>query len=159
MPNESQHINWAIHSYDVIEYIAERPLFCDWMATMIFYSALHIIDGVLFRQEHDVGNRHGVDHNKRRGILRRADKYRTLYINYQKLYEHSQIARYLKHRHGSAMFFQQYMTYKEVITIALGKQLMAIVNAAILLVSADSKEELKTMASRISDLVKKTQTQ
>lgn len=159
MPNESQHINWAIHSYDVIEYIAERPLFCDWMATMIFYSALHIIDGVLFRQEHNTRNRHGVDHNKRRGILRRANKYKTLYMNYQKLYEHSQIARYLKPRHGRTMFFQQYMTHKEVIAIALGKQLMAIVNAAMVLVSTDSKQELKIMASRINKLAKRTRTQ
>jgi len=149
MPDEKQHIQWALHNIDVIQYLHEKPLFCDWVATVAFYAALHIVDAVLHHQETVYRRQHGFAHDQRRNILRQSGKYKGLYANYSKLRTHSQIARYLQLSRGGAMFFQQYMTFEQVTAVLLQQQLKTIMQLACKLVTTQSAGYLREAIGRI----------
>lgn len=143
MPNEVQHIQWALHNTDVIRYLLEKPLFCDWTATVSFYTALHIIDGVLFAQETNPNRKHGFSHDQRRKVLKKSSKYKKLYRYYHKLHKHSEVARYLKLKNGRVMFFQHYMASEEVKSVLLCQQLKPLMLEAAKLVSKSSAHDLE----------------
>ena len=150
MPNEVQHIQWALHNLDVIVYLLAEPTYCDWTATVSFYTALHIVDAVLFAQETSPDRRHGFSHDQRRRTLKKSAKYQELYRYYHNLHKHSEVSRNLKLSHGKAMFFQQYMTWEEVKSVLLRQQLTPLMLEAAKLLGEQSANDLKDATASLA---------
>jgi hypothetical protein len=66
--------------------------FPDWVTTVAFYKALHIVEAVF---ANDINVRHGTGHEHRERVLKTTTKYRHLYKYYRPLYTASVKARYL----------------------------------------------------------------
>jgi hypothetical protein len=71
MPDGAEHARLALHNMDVAAYLLEKPTFSDWAATVIFYSALHIVEIVLCSSKNPLGTKHCHDHGAREQILKR----------------------------------------------------------------------------------------
>ena len=93
MPNEDSHITLAIHNQKVIDYlIKDSEEYSDWITTVAFYKALHIIEAIFFKDK-VIG--HGHSHEDRERFLKNNKKYSHIFKNYRPLWAASMIARYL----------------------------------------------------------------
>ena len=113
MPAEKDHQALAQHNQDTIDYLlAGGDRFPDWIITVAFYKALHVIDAMFAR--HFDG--HGVDHRIRGEYLKKDNRYRLIYRHYKALKEASSAARYLSETcvGGSYKTFTNYATMEDV---------------------------------------------
>lgn len=142
MPNEEQHIQWALHNIDVINHLYENQLFCDWVATVAFYTGLHIIEAVLFADKGTQG-KHGVDHHRRKITLKQTNRFLKLYQHYRPLHSAAQVARYIEDSAGTPTFFQSYMSATEVRDTLLQHHLVQIMKSAMKFLCASCVSDLK----------------
>lgn len=99
MPKENDHLVLAQHNQEAIDFLLTGgDRFPDWIATVAFYKALHLIDALLDREY----GLDGIDHGNRRHILKQNRRYRVIYEHYKAMEEASTIARYLAAPGGSA---------------------------------------------------------
>lgn len=97
MPSESDHLVLAAHNQDTVDFLLTGgDRFPDWVVTVAFYKALHLVDAMLDRLE----GKHGVDHRTRSTILRGNRRYLNVLKHYNALKEASVVARYLSARRG-----------------------------------------------------------
>jgi len=111
MPSESEHVQQGLHNIKVIDYLRRNPEFCDWTATVTFYTALHVVEAVFFHDRAHTNHRHGQSHENRERILKGTNSYQNIHRHYRPLQSASVVARYL-HQRGTT--FQQYMSTKKV---------------------------------------------
>jgi hypothetical protein len=71
---------------------AASPPFSDWVTTVAFYKAVHLVEAV-FDHDH-LG--HSGDHRQRAVFLKSKPRYQMLFQNYRPLKSASEIARYLR---------------------------------------------------------------
>ena len=99
MPTSGSHTTQARHNIDFMNKINNDPninnIFLDWIATTIFYTALHYNDGFF----HTFLNLHPSDHGQRIDILSREvrkGKYfsKKYFESYKRLMNDSEMARY-----------------------------------------------------------------
>ena len=113
MPSEEAHIRLAIRNQTALDYLAtEVDKYAEWVATVAFYKALHVVEAV-FARDKAIG--HGRDHGPRHQYLKRNNRYQHIWKNYWNLWRASTVARYLEdngHTHGS---FAEYMTPDQVV--------------------------------------------
>ena len=101
MPSEQDHAALAAHNQDTIDYLLNAgEKFADWVVTVAFYRAVHLVDAML---DH-IDGAHGVDHAHRSDLLRANRSYANVLMHYNALKEASTIARYLSDRRGSRSF-------------------------------------------------------
>jgi hypothetical protein len=94
MPNERSHLALANHNQDLLDrLVVEIDAFPDWVATVAFYKALHVVEAV-FACENPA--RHGADYVNRERILKSSPKYEHIYRHYRVLYSASMVARYMQ---------------------------------------------------------------
>lgn len=96
----------AVHNQRVLDCLVERiDEFPDWVATVAFYKALHVVEAVFYRAP-GVRN-HGQSHEDRENILKRTRRFRELYNHYRPLWSASMVARYIGDRETK---FTDYMS-------------------------------------------------
>ncbi len=106
MPSESDHLALAVHNQETVDFLLTGgDRFPDWVVTVAFYKALHLVDAMLDRLE----GRHGVDHRTRSAILRGNHRYLNVLKHYNALKEASVVARYLSDQRGP----QSYKTFAD----------------------------------------------
>ncbi len=131
MPNDSQHVNLALHNLDTSHYLLEKDEFSDWAACLAFYAALHIVDAVLFRKEGDSRRKHGGTHSLREDILKRTNKYTEIYRHYNKLQRAAYVARYLQEpRQRRVTLFNDYLSPKQVRDKVIKHWLWCVIKSA-----------------------------
>ncbi len=126
MPNDREHIQWSLHNIDVISYLSKEPCFCDWTATVSFYTALHIIEAVFYRTSTSDRSKHGVCHENRMKLLKQTHQFEKIYRHYRILYSTSRIARYIQNSEGSSIYFPKYMPHEKVISCLVQHELRHI---------------------------------
>lgn len=125
MPNELSHLALANHNQELLaELIPKIDKFPDWVATVAFYKALHVVEAV-FASETPV--RHGVDHPNRERCLKADKRYTHIYRHYRPLYAASMVARYMQDGHTS---FADYMNPQTVIQTLLNHDLHQLETSA-----------------------------
>lgn len=142
MPNEKSHLALANHNQDLLDQLVPKvEEFPDWVATVAFYKALHVVEAVLA-----CGNpaQHGVDHPKRERTLKSNHKYKNIYQNYRPLYAASLVARYMK---DDQTDFTSYLSPAEVINKLLRHRLHQLERSALKQLKTPSL--LVTCASRL----------
>ncbi len=130
MPNESEHIQLALHNIEVIHYLLDKPKFSDWTATVTFYTALHIVEAVFFHDTKNTHRRHGHNHEEREKILKGTRSYQNLYIHYRPLQSASVVARYLNSQSQRCTVFQQYLNDNQIKEKLIKHHLFQIIKTA-----------------------------
>ena len=91
MSEESEHITLANKNHDTLIYLvkeyANHP---EWVATVAFYKAVHVVEAVI----HSKFRRHSNSHDSRIHELKHPDL-RSLHKAYRPLFAASLVARYL----------------------------------------------------------------
>ena len=88
MPSASDHLKLAQHNADTIQHLLTgEGGFPDWVATVAFYQALHLIEALI----HNDFGQHGQNHKHRGDILKRENRYQKINQHCQVLQEASYV--------------------------------------------------------------------
>lgn len=128
MANQGDHLRLADHNADVIAHLqTANPELHDWVTTVAFYKAVHLIEAVF---AHD-GTGHSGDHGQRSILLKSKRRYDKIYEHYRPLKSASEIARYLQTQHGGGFkTFNDYLTPPQVQSEILGHRLLQLERSA-----------------------------
>jgi len=86
--NSNAHLDQWKHNRSFLRSIpGEYP---DWIVTVAFYTALHVIDALLAKEARTI-----TDHKTRNEVLRKTNRYEKIWRAYQPLYGLSRTVRYL----------------------------------------------------------------
>ncbi len=143
MPDDAEHIKLALHNMDVAHHLLEIPDYRDWVATTIFYSALHIVEAVFFSDRSNERTKHGRGHDGREVILKETTSYRKIWEHYRQLVSASIIARYLENHSGRTILFNRYMSESKVREVLIGNHFWQLIKSASRFVSSQSGSLLK----------------
>ena len=92
MPTKEAHLQLAQHNQMVITHLLpEIDKFSDWISTIAFYKALHIVEAIFAKDGF-----HGANHENRDKYLKRNNRYTNIYRHYHQLWCISMMARYLR---------------------------------------------------------------
>ncbi len=86
MATEGEHQNKADHNRVFLATI-DSTRFPDWVVTVFFYRAVHLVEVLLVRNGH-----YGGSHIRRNNVLKRH--FPNVWRDYRPLYSYSRIARY-----------------------------------------------------------------
>jgi len=130
MPNDTEHIQAALHNIDAIQYLLADSRFGDWVTTATLYTALHVVDAILFYDRKSPA-KHGKTHSGRNDILKNTPRYKHICKYYMLLFRASKVARYLADDHtGTVTRFDIYMPHETVIEEVLKRDLWQILKSA-----------------------------
>ena len=119
------HLEQANHNHSLLaDLLPKVHQFPDWIATVAFYKALHVVEAV-FACENP--SRHGTDHPDRDRCLKQTNRYSKIYQHYRPLTAASMVARYMGQGHAN---FSAYMTPKQVFDNLISNDLHQLERAA-----------------------------
>jgi hypothetical protein len=127
-----------LHNIKVTSYLLAKPEFCDWTATVTFYTALHIVEAVFFHDRTHTNQRHGQSHENREKILKGTKSYQNIHRHYRPLQSVSVVARYLRGLSKEGLTFQQYMPPKQVQEKLIKHHLTQVIKTASKFLSSTS---------------------
>ena len=105
MPREKSHLELANHNQEFLDTLVPQvERFPDWVATVAFYKAVHIVEAVFACER--VGSLHSSDHMARNHRLKTTPRYEKINEHYRVLYSASILSRYM--RDDEAVFVDQY---------------------------------------------------
>ena len=95
------HEKQAKHNYSLLKELQGNGVYQDWQLTIAFYTALHIVDCALARENPDWRKKWAENGDQQTGwhAVRKMcvnSLYRDIYKNYRFLYEKSMLMRYLE---------------------------------------------------------------
>ncbi|MGH8545751.1 MAG: hypothetical protein ACREX3_19430, partial [Gammaproteobacteria bacterium] len=102
MPSENQHLIQARHNEDFVQYLINAIRFNDWVATGIFYAAVHYVEAAFDAR---LNGFHTFSHSVREYNLIRVLPDPRSRLQYRRLKSASMLARYLA---GTAHFGAPY---------------------------------------------------
>lgn len=148
MAAESDHIALANRNHQTLLYLlacpADHP---EWITTVAFYKAVHIVEAVFVTQMG--ANCRG--HEDRLNKLQRRPSFAPIYMEFRPLWGASSVARYLYDRDTNTAYkcFTDFMPATKVSEkIVLGR-LRKIEQACVSLISEEAKQELLKLDSTI----------
>ena len=140
MPTERAHVGLAVRNQRTIDYLLADPAaHAEWLATIAFYKALHIIEAI-FARDPQLG--HGQDHGHRERLLKRNPQFDHIRGHYMKLKWASMVARYLSDNQSDYSGFCDYMTPDDVVSKLLRGSLNEVQKSARKFLSAESWQTL-----------------
>jgi hypothetical protein len=131
MASPEAHIAKAKHNIKTIALLSRDLTKKDWIVTVAFYAALHIVDTVLFHKKEGF-QKHGQSHDKREEIIKNDTSFQKIYDCYRPLLNQSIIARYLqgfKTPPGASIDFDKVMPNGTLIAF-IKEKLGGIIKAA-----------------------------
>ena len=144
MASPDAHLTKAKHNIKTIVLLSQDLAEKDWIVTVAFYAALHIVDAVLFYTQKGF-QRHGQSHDKREAIIKNDHRLEKIWDCYRPLQNHSIIARYLqgpKTPPNAHVDFDKVMPDEKLITF-IKERLGGLINSAIKFIPDDKDHELK----------------
>ena len=124
MPSSAAHVALAAHNVKLACLLGRTTEYHDWVATVTFYAALHVIEA-LFASEKPP--EHGQAHERREFLLKERRKYSNVYAHYRPLQSAATIARYLK---DGVVAFGDQMSPMDVHSILMRHHLVSILQSA-----------------------------
>ena len=86
MATAAAHTQQATHNQEFLDSV-DATRFPDWVVTVAFYKAVHLVEGLLVRKGRGTSN-----HGQRNSVLRR--QFPGVWREYRPLYNQSRVARY-----------------------------------------------------------------
>jgi hypothetical protein len=87
-PNAQDHLERARHNYRLYQQLKDGGEFLDWALTLLFYTALHLVQA--YACQH--GPWEPADHGQRRDYIR--ERLRRIFFDYRDLQDRSENMRY-----------------------------------------------------------------
>ena len=143
MPDEAEHTQLALHNIEVIDYLLDKPNFCDWTAIVTFYTALHVVEAVFFYDTQHSNRQHGYNHETRERILKETRSYQNIWKHYRPIQSASAKARYLRGLTKKGLTFQEHMPAKQVQERLIKHHLAQLIKTASKFLSSNSGNLLK----------------
>jgi len=106
----------------VVGHLLLTPDYCDWTTTTAFYSAVHIVEAILFPD-------HSPDHVTREETLK-VQLYQKIWEHFRPLKNASEVARYLEDKSGHTVLFKNYLSANQVKQTMVMHHLNQIVKSA-----------------------------
>jgi hypothetical protein len=131
MPSQAAHLAAAAENQKAIDYLAQKlEDFSGWAVTVAFYKALHLVEA-LFAADGAGNNGHTDDHRDRNQELKTNQRYQHIWRHYNKLWQASRIARYLRENNNAPTYdvFTQYMPVPVVRNRVLHHYLVQVENS------------------------------
>ena len=95
MPTANDHLVLALRNLNTLNRICTDKAHCEWIVTISSYTAMHLLESVLFIDDGKVARPlHSVNHADRERNFKVA--YQGLWKKYRPLFAASKIARYLQ---------------------------------------------------------------
>jgi hypothetical protein len=141
MPSRESHLLIADRNQKLIEHLRKDiDRFSEWITTVAFYKALHLIEAVFAG---DPSIRHGRSHEHRDQCLKSRRHYAQLYKFYRPLWAASTVARYLEDQSRGDEYssFSEYLSPQQGQSIVLGHYLHQIEQAAAKFLKLPAKKE------------------
>jgi len=144
--DENAHIDLAVRNQAALEHLSkDAPAFCEWIVTVAFYKALHVVEAVF---THDGQVQHGRDHGHRHVVLKKTRRYQKIWTHYRPLWVTSTIARYLKQHDSGEEYnsFADYLSPERVLSDMVDHHLHQVQRAAVKFLTPASGERLTSPA-------------
>ncbi len=132
MPNKASHLCVVKENSAAIDWLRQaNPPIPQWVVTVAFYKALHIVEAV-FIADNSSPIKHADDHQQRNHVLKSHRRYQHLWKHYRPLWNDSLIARYLQGNEETETYigFADYMSLADVDKTHLNHHLVQIVRTA-----------------------------
>lgn len=144
MATESDHISLANRNHAALLCLLreENAAHPEWIATISFYKAVHIVEAV-FATRH---SRHSNCHDTRLSELKHPD-FSDLFKAYRPLYVASLVARYLEASGARYKSFSDYMTLDSVKKTLLLRRLRAVEEQSIRFLTPSGAASLQRIAN------------
>jgi hypothetical protein len=91
MASEADHIELANTNQNLIDHLIGENSFHDWLTTVAFYKAVHVVEAVFDNHLH----KHSHSHADREDRLKRTTRFELVFKNYLHLLNESRTFRYL----------------------------------------------------------------
>ncbi len=91
MASEVEHIELANSNHKLIAHLIGEGSFHDWLATVAFYKAIHVVEAVFANHM----QYHSHSHAVREEQLKRSARFKAIFTNYAHLLNESRTFRYL----------------------------------------------------------------
>ena len=113
--------------------------FPEWVATISFYKAVHVIEAVFA----NTLNKHSMSHDDRRQTLKTL-QFKKIFNPYDRLLNASRVARYLEDKSTESNYseFTDYMTSETVKNKLVKKYLRFVEQESIKFLSDDQRKQL-----------------
>lgn len=147
MATEPEHIALANRNHEALLYLMQEPQrFPEWIATIAFYKAVHVVEAV-FSQQTNI--RTSASHDERLRSLK-IPRFKEIFTHFRVLHNASSIARYLRDRESRTDYssFTDYIAADKVVDKIVNGRLRPIEQHAIKFLSAAGKQMLKRMDSQ-----------
>ena len=128
MPTTNDHLALALHNLQTLTHISSKKEFSDWIVTISAYTALHLLEAIIYNNSNDsIRYDHCIDHRMREDIFKKC--YPTIWKKYRPLMSASKVARYLKYeKEEDGQTFTGYYSYDIVCNILYKKDLAGVLN-------------------------------
>lgn len=146
MSEEAALIALANRDQAALDRLVDSEGHAEWIATIAFYKALHIVDAIF--EHNDIGRPDG--HNYRLTELKRGRRFLPIYQHYRPLWNASSIARYLYDRETRAQYasFAQFMPADKVAERLIRGRLFPIETCARSWLSPEAYSQLQRASAR-----------
>jgi len=131
MATEADHISLANSNQLLIDHLIEVNDFPDWLTTVSFYKAVHVVEAVFANDLHY----HSSSHTNREDRMKRTAKFESIFKNYSHLLTESRTFRY-------ALPPRQRWTVELVKSRLIYKKLYAVEQQSLQFLSQQAAEEL-----------------
>lgn len=141
MPIAEDHIELANKNHEALEYLLhEADHYPEWVVTVAFYKALHVVETVFCEQD----GHHCEGHNSRLEKLK-SSRYSKLHKQYRPLWAASTVARYLHDRDANKPYstFADYTPPDEVKRQFVEKRLYRLEQEAVTFLGEPLRKDLK----------------
>jgi hypothetical protein len=149
MPTELAHIEQANRNQSVLDslLVHQDDGFPEWVATLAFYKALHIVEAVFSGAPHISHQQTHFAHDQ---ALKRTNKYMHIAKHYAQLHRVSLIARYLCSGGEQFQRFSDYMTAEEVRTRVVNHLLLQVECSAVQFLSPKARSQLRRVDGSVA---------
>jgi len=142
MANEEAHVRLALRNQATIDHLqSDVAKHSEWITTVAFYKALHIVEAMFFSQSGE----HGHSHDDRANRLKREHRYSHIWKYYRPLWAASTVARYLQdtiEHKRSFNSFAEYFSAEDVKRLILNHYLRQVQKSASNFLSSRSVADL-----------------
>ena len=126
MPNDNDHFAVACHNLYVLNFLSSDKQNSDWVTTIAAYTALHLLEAVLFAKVNkQIRVKHTSDHGTREDIFKTV--YPAIWKKYRPILAASKVARYLKPEGEIGQTFRGYYASSTVFEKLFKKYLGSLI--------------------------------
>lgn len=143
MPTELDHVRLANRNHDALFALVEDPgRFSEWIATIAFYKAIHVVEAVLDHSANQHSGSHEDRFDKLRVFCAKNPDAGPMFRNLRWLHRESRLARYLEFGSNRVSDYESHQPADGIVKRAVRKRLKPLEQTAKRFLSETAWREL-----------------